>query len=384
MQSTVEFVDPKKLKPHPLSIAIYGEDGYQDLVESIRDLGVLQALYVTDNNIILSGHRRWRAAMAVDCTTIPVIRTNYVSELDERQAIIEHNRYRIKNGQQLYNEGKELERIEAERARARIKEHGNTAPGRKATPVENFPPVSHGKTRDIVARTIGLGSGKQWRKLQYVAEHKPLVLKEIRPDGISLSRAYTEARKEMNQATTRVALKLPEGIFQVFYMDPPWKYDNSGLGGSAEYHYRTRTVDEILAKLQELDFASRVAPDSVLFLWTTNPLLPDAFRLIDELGFTYKTNLVWVKDKPTYGKLGFYVYGQHELLLIATQGSMLPKGDKPTSVIYAGVRDHSRKPEEVYKIIGQMYPGTRKCELFAREKHEGWKVWGDQLSEEIS
>ncbi|MBC8273810.1 MAG: hypothetical protein H8E40_02420, partial [Chloroflexi bacterium] len=119
----------------------------------------------------------------------------------------------------------------------------------------------------------------------------------------------------------------------------------------------------------------------VLFLWTTNPIVPDALRLIDELGFKYKTNLAWVKNKPTYGKLGFYVYGQHELLLIATQGSMIPKGEKPASVIYADVKDHSRKPEEAYEVIDRMYPDTRKCELFGRKKHEGWEVWGDQLSE---
>ncbi len=197
----------------------------------------------------------------------------------------------------------------------------------------------------------------------------------------TINQVYVELRRQEKQAATKPASDLPEGVFQVFYMDPPWKYDNSGLGGSAESHYRTRTVDEMLAELQELDFTSRMAPDCVLFLWATNPLLPDALRLIDELGFEYKTNLAWVKNKSTYGKLGFYVYGQHELLLIATQGYMLPKGEKPASVIYADVKDHSRKPKEAYEVIDQMYPNTKKCELFGRKKHEGWEVWGDQLSE---
>jgi len=50
---------------------------------------------------------------------VPCIAVTYASELDEREAIIEHNRQRIKNGQQLYNEGKEIEIIEAERAAKR-------------------------------------------------------------------------------------------------------------------------------------------------------------------------------------------------------------------------------------------------------------------------
>lgn len=372
--AVIEWVDPKLLKPHKLSLQIYGEDSCEDLVESIRELGVLQPLYATPKGIIISGHRRWRAA-DIAGKLVPVIRKSYPKPSDEQQAIIEFNRYRIKTGQQLYNEGRALKEIEAKRAAKREKL------GKKIDPVENFP---QGKTRDIIAQSIGLGSGKQWDKLEYVAEHKPELLNEIKPDGISITRAYTEARKEEKQATIEPATELPEGVFQVFYMDPPWQYDNSGLGGSADSHYHTMTVDEMLAKLRELDFASRVAPDCVLFLWATNPLLPDALRLIDALGFEYKTNLAWVKNKPTYGKLGFYVYGQHELLLIATQGSILPKGEKPASVIYADVRDHSRKPEEAYKIIDQMYPNARKCELFGRKKPEGWEVWGDQVSEEIT
>lgn len=372
----IEWVDPEVLKPHKLNLQIYGGDSCDDLVDSIRELGVLQPLYATPKGVIISGHRRWRAAQIAG-KQVPVIRKVYSLKLDEKQAIIELNRYRIKNGHQLYNEGEVLKEIEAERARKR------QVLGGKQKLRQNFAEApDERRARTQIAQSIGLGSGEQWRKLEYVAKHKPSVLKEIKPDGISISRAYNEARKEESQAATKPASELPEGIFQVFYMDPPWQYDNSGLAGSAEHHYRTRTVDEMLAKLQELDFASHMAPNCVLFLWATNPLLPDALRLIGELGFTYKTNLVWLKNKATYGKLGFYVYGQHELLLIATQGSMLPKGEKPTSVIYADVKGHSRKPGEAYKIIDQMYPNTKKCELFGRKKHEGWKVWGDQVSGE--
>lgn len=62
------------------------------------------------------------------------------------------------NGQQLYNEGKELEEIEAERA----KERQGTRTDLQPNIVENLP---QSKTRDIVASTIGLGSGKQWDSL---------------------------------------------------------------------------------------------------------------------------------------------------------------------------------------------------------------------------
>jgi N6-adenosine-specific RNA methylase IME4 len=384
---TIEWLDdPGLLVPNGYSENIYGEDGFHDLLESIKELGILQPLHVTTEGKIISGHRRWRAAQIARQEGVPVatpvIREAYPSELDEHQAVIEFNRYRIKTGLQLYNEGKALKEIEAERARRR-QEATFPVEGQKGfqpvNVVENFPPH---KTRDNIARTIGLGSGRQWDKLEYVAEHNPQLLNEIKPDGISIHKAYDQIRKEVKQAATSPAFELPQGLFQVFYMDPPWRYDNAGLGGSAESHYRTCTVDEMLTELRNLEFSSRMAGDCALFLWATNPLLPEAVRLVNELGFEYKTNLVWVKNKPTYGKLGFYLYGQHELLLLATRGSMLPRGEKPVSVIYSDVKDHSRKPEEAYEVIERMYPDNSKCELFGRRRRKGWEIWGDQVSED--
>lgn len=188
----IEFVAPQSLKPHPLNVAIYGDGDYQDLADSIKNLGVLQALYVTSSNVILSGHRRWRAAIAAACPTIPIIRMNYTNDLDERQSIIEHNRYRIKNGRQLWNEGQELDKIGKERGRQK-QSHGLTAPGR--TLPDNGPKALPHETRDFVAKSIGLSSGRQWDRLADVAAKAPELLDDIKPHGLSISGAYSQVRK---------------------------------------------------------------------------------------------------------------------------------------------------------------------------------------------
>jgi len=116
-----------------------------------------------------------------------------------------------------------------------------------------------------------------------------------------------------------------------------------------------------------------------LFLWSTNPHLPDALQVIEAWGFEYKTNIVWVKDKAG---LGFIVRGQHEVLLIATRGDFpapLP-AVRPPSVITAPRREHSRKPDEAYEVIERMYPDLPKIELFARGAREGWEAWGNQAN----
>lgn len=143
--AVIEWVNPKTLKPHRRSVEIYGEDSYADLVPSIKELGVLQPLFVTSKGLIISGHRRWRAAIEAG-HQLPVIRKNYPDHLDEEQAIIELNRYRIKTGQQLYNEGKALKEIVAEKARQR--QVSQLKRGDEYPVVENLP-QREGKTRDM-------------------------------------------------------------------------------------------------------------------------------------------------------------------------------------------------------------------------------------------
>ena len=44
---------------------------------------------------------------------------------------------------------------------------------------------------------------------------------------------------------------------------------------------------------------------------------------------------------------------------------------------------HSKKPDEVRKRIEEMFPTQKKIELFARQKTEGWDVWGNEVDESI-
>jgi N6-adenosine-specific RNA methylase IME4 len=117
---------------------------------------------------------------------------------------------------------------------------------------------------------------------------------------------------------------------------------------------------------------------SVLFLWATSPLLPEAVQVMDAWGFDYKTNMVW--DKGSIG-MGYYARQQHELLLIGTRGTPgtpLPEA-RPPSVICESKGKLSAKPERFYEIIEAMYPAASKVELFCRSPREGWEVWGNEV-----
>lgn len=81
--------------------------------------------------------------------------------------------------------------------------------------------------------------------------------------------------------------------------------------------------------------------------------------------------------------MGFWVRGQHELLLIATRGDIPtpPEAARPPSVFRSPRGKHSAKPPEVRAVIEAMYTALPKMELFARgEAPPGWTFWGNQAS----
>ena len=119
------------------------------------------------------------------------------------------------------------------------------------------------------------------------------------------------------------------------------------------------------------------ADDSILFLWATTTELPGALRVMDAWGFEYRSHAVWVK--PSIG-IGFWFRAQHELLLVGVRGNIPTpiESARRSSVIEAPKGKHSEKPALFREMIDQSYGDLAKIELFAREKTEGWAVWGNQ------
>ena len=211
----------------------------------------------------------------------------------------------------------------------------------------------------------------------FEAEPPPVVVGEDEARKVAREAGRRE-RKEREASRVynlkeRSAKAEPEE-FNVIVADPPWKYSNSGVEGSAEGQYPTQTVDEIIAQPEA--WGVRFMGEAVLYLWATNPLLPDALKVLDGWGFTYRTNKVWVKDRAT---TGFWLLGQHELVLIASRGKFRPFTDKlPRSVLHAPVREHSRKPDALIEEVETLYPECKYAELWARTEREGWACRGNE------
>lgn len=137
-------------------------------------------------------------------------------------------------------------------------------------------------------------------------------------------------------------------------------------------------------EIQALPVSQYARDKSHLYLWCPNALLEDGLSILKAWGFTYKTNLVWLKIRKDGGPdgrgVGFYFRNVTELLLFGVRGKLrtLAPGRRQVNVIAKQKREHSRKPDEQYALIEQCSPGPY-LELFARERVRGWTSWGDEV-----
>lgn len=166
--------------------------------------------------------------------------------------------------------------------------------------------------------------------------------------------------------------ELPEGIFHLFYADPPWKYDTELGATLPENYYPTMDIEEICA----MPIKEMTDTNAVLFMWTTSGFLEKSFEVVHAWGFEYKASFIW--DKILHN-IGYYNSVRHEILLLCTKGSYPIQNLKLYDSVYSEEKtEHSKKPEFYYEMIEDLYPNTKKLELFARNRREGWTSFGNQ------
>ena len=175
----------------------------------------------------------------------------------------------------------------------------------------------------------------------------------------------------------------PTKIYGVIYADPAWRFEvySAGLDRDASNHYPVQALEKIKA----LDVASFAAPDCVLWLWATVPMLMQAGEVMKAWGFKYKSHIVWLKkdrggEKDRAGT-GYWYRCVHEILLTGTRGKIPgpAPGTQWDSVIAASIGEHSAKPKAFAEMIEQLYPTLPKIELFVRGKaRPGWDAWGNE------
>jgi N6-adenosine-specific RNA methylase IME4 len=292
-------------------------------------------------------------------TEVPCRIVTYDSILDEQEAIIEFNRQRVKTFTQKMAEGEKLKQIEAQRAKERQ--------GMRTDIVPVLARSEMGKTRDKVSGSIGMSHGtydkatKVWEAAKQGDETAAKLVERLDRGQTTVKRAAIEA----------IESAPVEGEYHVIVVDPPWQYEkrNEDPSHRGRCPYPTMAIEEICS----LEIPS--APDCVLWLWTTNAFMHDAFHVLEAWGFQPKTILTWVKDRMGTGD---WLRGQTEHCIMAIKGKPVVNLTNQTTVLHGPLREHSRKPDEFYSLVEALCPG-QKLEMFARSERRGWAVHGNQL-----
>ena len=171
--------------------------------------------------------------------------------------------------------------------------------------------------------------------------------------------------------------------YQIIVIDPPWqvkKIQNKQRPNQVEMDYPMMSIDEI----KNLPIANIADENCWLFLWTTQKYLWDSKSILEGWGFNHKLTMVWEK---TYGRsAGMALYGfrwNAEFILVGTIGKkdMFPRTKLIPAVFQAENIRHSQKPDRFYKLVEPL--GENRIDIFARQKREGWSVWGNEVESDI-
>lgn len=172
--------------------------------------------------------------------------------------------------------------------------------------------------------------------------------------------------------------------FATILADPPWQFFNRTGKIAPEHRRLSRYGTMSLEEIMELPVCKISMPTSHLYLWVPNALLPDGLATMKAWGFTYKSNLIWHKIRKDGGSdgrgVGFYFRNVTEIVLFGVRGKnarTLAPGRTQVNLLAVRKREHSRKPDEQYKIIEACSCGPY-VELFARGVREGWYSWGQE------
>ena len=183
--------------------------------------------------------------------------------------------------------------------------------------------------------------------------------------------------------------------YQIIYADPPWSYYNDSnakpdcttIAGMRRPPYPVMSSDKIM----NLPVENITAESCILLIWTTDYHLERCLNVIRRWGFKYKTiGFTWAKKNKQGGSvcfMGAYTMKSGiELCLLATKGKdahRLVKEHNVKALVESQRETHSKKPDEVRDRIVRLFGDRPRIELFARQKVDGWDVWGNEVKSDI-
>lgn len=171
--------------------------GIEELAQDIAENGLINPIVVTSDYQLIAGERRLRAHQHLGRQEVAVnvmdVR-DYAHHLQLEISENEHRRDFTFSERIAY--GKKIEELERIKAKERM-----SAPEK-----ENLPEGEKGQVRDIVAEQAGFGSGRNYDKAKFIAEHATAeIIQELDAGLISTHKAFTQTKERMEAAEKAAA-----------------------------------------------------------------------------------------------------------------------------------------------------------------------------------
>jgi N6-adenosine-specific RNA methylase IME4 len=371
---------------------------------SVADVGILQPILISTDGEVISGAGRVRAARARGAKTIEAT----VKDVPpERRMRLRHetnyagvHRSYVRQCLEVAEWKDELAKDDPNgvrgRAAARARWHPEDAKdkvsvasaiakdmGVSARTIRRMTGVVGAVPRDVLAELERLLTVKdapsQVHALAKLKGDDALQRESVRLVKVGEATAIRDAISlaRVNRARNNPP-EIPSGRYKILTIDPPWQ-----CGGGAFAPYATMTVDDIIAQTPVKQLAE---DDAIVILWVTDDMLGEGFRVLAEWGYRHRGTFVWHKANSNTGR---FFRTNHEFALLATHGDkipdFIPDVCKATSAIHATVKGkHSRKPDEFFARIDELYPIGSRIEVYARDRRPttpgvtAWDGWGDE------
>jgi len=235
------------------------------------------------------------------------------------------------------------------------------------------------EVKDAIRDTEIANSTTQLLELARLSPEKQIEVSNFLDGEMTIQDALKEVKKvarekEIQERIAEIesnAFTPPSRKYDVIVIDPPWQYgtDYDPDGRRSASPYPEMSLEDIKA------IQLPNAEDCVLWLWTTHKFMRHSFEVLDSWRFRDVAILTWVKSRMG---LGSWLRSQSEFCIMAVKGHPKINLTNQTTVIYGEMREHSRKPDEFYKLVDSLCVGY-KIDWFSREKREGWDQYGAEI-----
>jgi len=185
---------------------------------------------------------------------------------------------------------------------------------------------------------------------------------------------------QANGVHTIKMIPFPKKKYQIIYADPPWSYQGNMMNSSVVDHYSVMNLNDIC----NLPVKQITDDNCILFMWVTLPKLNEFMKVIESWGFEYKsTAFVWAKKNKLsdtfFLGLGRWTRANPEICVLATKGQIKRLSKSVRQLQTFPIEKHSKKPDKFKDLILELVGDLPRIELFARNKTEGWDVWGNEV-----